>query len=161
VEDVVLNVGAEKRPTPATEVLRADAGDVEGNTVAMEGAGAEHVTAQRVVMTNSGARTIDARSAQVDRSGVLAVRADKAVFSQSTVVAAATEHARIVRGNVLALKTDQLTIEGDAKIAIYAGPPSEAVKPLLDTRAAAAFGAGLGGVLLLLGGLMRRVVRAR
>src|SRR4051812_12749092 len=71
--EVILPTGPENYPVAATELLRAEAGDVRAQTVSMERAGAEHVSAERVVMINSGARTIDAKSAQVDRSGVLAV----------------------------------------------------------------------------------------
>jgi hypothetical protein len=159
--EVIVSAGPENRPTIATEILRAEAGDVQATTVTMDHAGAEQVTAERVVMTNSGARTIEARSAQVDGSGILAMRSDKAVFSNSTAIAVATEEARIVRSRVLMLKAGRATIEAGAKIAVYAGPTDEKVQPLVDTRGAAAFGAGLGAVLLLLGSLLRRVLRVR
>jgi hypothetical protein len=135
-------------------MLRAEAGDVNAGTVTMDRAGAEQVTAERVVMTNSGARTVEA-------SGILAVRSEKAVFSNSTAIAIATEEARIVRSRVFMLKADRATIEAGAQVAIYAGPPGENMRPLADVRGAAAFGAGLGAVLLLLGSLLRRVFRAR
>ena len=159
--EVVVSAGPENRPTVATELLRAEAGDVRAGTIALERAGAEQVTAERVVMTNSGARTIDARSAQVDRSGILAVRSDKAVFYNSTAIAVSTDEARIVRGQVLLLKADRATIEGDARIAVYAGTASDSVRPLVDVRGAAAFGAGLGAVLLLFGSVLRRLFRVR
>jgi hypothetical protein len=159
--EVMVSAGPENRPTVATEILRAEAGDVAATTVAMDRAGAEQVTAERVVMTNSGARTVEARSAQVDRSGILAVHSEKAVFSNSTAIAIATEEARIVRSRVFALKADRATIEAGAKVAIYAGPADENIRPLVDVRGAAAFGAGLGVVLLLLGSLLRRIFRVR
>ena len=159
--EVIVSAGPENRPTIATEILRAEAGDVHATTVTMERAGAERVTAERIVMTNSGARSVEARSAQVDRSGILAVRSDKAVFSNSTVIAIAAEEARIVRSRVLMLKADRATIEAGAKVAIYAGPAGENMRPLADVRGAAAFGVGLGAVLLLLGPFLRRVLRLR
>lgn len=159
VSRVILSAGAERHPTLGVELLRAEAGDVQSNLVTMEGAGAEHVSAERVVMTNSGARTVEARSAQIDRSGILAVRSEKAVFSRSSVIAAAVGEARLVHGAVLALKCERATFEGEARIGIYAGPPAEGMRPLVDARGAAAFGAGLGGVLLLLGAMVRRTVR--
>jgi len=159
--EVIVSAGPENRPTVTTEILRAEAGDVHAAMVTMERAGAEQVTAERIVMTNSGARTVEARSAQVDRSGILAVRSDKAVFSNSTAIAIVTEEARIVRSRVLMLKADRATIEAGAKVAIYAGPASENMRPLADVRGAAAFGVGLGAVLLLLGPFLRRVLRLR
>jgi hypothetical protein len=159
--EAIVSAGPENRPTVATEILRAEAGDVQATTVTMDRADAEQVTADRVVMTNSGARTVEARSAQVDRSGILAVRSDKAVFSNSTAIAIATKEARIVRSRVFALKADRATIEPGVKVAIYAGPADENMRPLTDIRGAAAFGAGLGAVLLMLGSLLRRVFRVR
>ena len=159
--EVIVSAGPENHPTVATEILRAEAGDVAATTVSMDRAGAEQVTAERVVMTNSGARTVEARSAQVDRSGILAVRSDKAVFSNSTAIAVATEEARIVRSRVLMLTADRATIEAGANVALYAGPAGENMRPLADVRGAAAFGVGLGAVLLLLGPLLRRVLRLR
>ncbi|MGH2617866.1 MAG: hypothetical protein ACRDJC_21770 [Thermomicrobiales bacterium] len=159
VSDVTANVGPESRPTAVTELLRSEAGDVQASTVSMERAGAEQVTADRVIMTNSGARTVEARSAQIDRSGILALNSEKAVLYNSSSVAVAVEEARIVRGRILMMKADNATIEGDARIGIYAGPATETVRPLVDLRGAAAFGAGLGAVLLLAGSLLRRLIR--
>jgi hypothetical protein len=159
--DVIVSAGPENHPTVTTEILRAEAGDGRATTVTMDRAGAERVTAERIVMTNSGARTVEARSAQVDRSGILAVRSDKAVFSNSTAIAIATAEIRIVRSRVFALKADRATIESGARVAIHAGPVDENVRPLADVRGAAAFGAGLGAVLLLFGSLLRRVFRTR
>jgi hypothetical protein len=157
--EVIISAGAENHPTPAPELLRAEAGDIRANQVSMDRAGAERITADRVIMTNSGARSIDADSAQIDRSGILTVRADKAVFSNTTTFAVATNEARITRSNVFALKTGVATFEGEVNVAVYAGPPADGMRPLLDAPAAAAFGAGLGAALLLLGGLLRRIIR--
>ncbi|MDF3039345.1 MAG: hypothetical protein K0Q71_2051 [Thermomicrobiales bacterium] len=157
--EVVAKSIPENRPTLATELLRAETGDVQADTVTMERAGAEQVTAQRAILTNSGARTIDARSAQIDRSGILALNCEKAVFYNSSAVVVAAGHARIVRGRVFALKADTATIEGDARIGIYAGPASEHVRPVLDAGGAAAFGAAFGAVFLVLGSLLRRLRR--
>ena len=157
--EVIVPIGPENHPEVATELLRAEAGDVRAQTVTMERAGAELVSADRVVMSNSGARTIDAKSAQVDRSGVLAVRSDKAVFYNSTAVAVAAEDVRLVRGMVLALKADQVTLEGEPKVAIYAGPASAGVRPLVDAGGALAFGAALGAMLAVVGAILRRMFR--
>ena len=60
---------AYKSASEATELIRADAGDVTATTVSMDRSGAERITADRVTMERSGARTIDAKSVQMDRSG--------------------------------------------------------------------------------------------
>lgn len=157
--EVIVKSVPENRPTLATELLRAEAGDVKADTVTMERSGAEQVTAERAIITNSGARTVDARSAQIDRSGILALNSEKAVFYNSSAVAVAAGEARIVRGRVFMLKADNATIEGDARIGLYAGPASENVRPLLDARGAAALGGAFGAVFLILGSLLRRLLR--
>jgi len=159
--EVIEKIGPENRPEAATELLRAEAGDIQGTTVAMERAGAESVSAERVIMTNSGARTVEARSAQIDRSGILAVTSEKAVFYNSSAIAVAVEEARIVRSRVFMLKTGHAVIDGGTRIGIYAGPAGDLVRPLIDLRGAAAFGAGMGAILLLFGSLLRRMFRAR
>ena len=159
--EVVIAPGPEHRPTEATELLRAEAGTVRADSVTMERSGAEVINAERLVMTNSGARTVEARSAQIDRSGILAVKSEKAVYQNSTVFAAAANEARIVRGNIFLLKADDVMVEGDAKIAILAGPGCNAVRPLVDLPGAAAFGAAAGIIAFLLGAFARRVLGRR
>ncbi len=157
--EVIAKSVPENQPTLATELLRAETGDVQANSVIMERAGAEYVTAQRAIITNSGARSIDARSAQIERSGVLALTCEKVVLYNSSAVAVAADQARIVRGRVFMLKADNATIEGDVKIGLYAGPAPGNVRPLLDVRGAAVFGAMFGVVFLFLGSLRRRLTR--
>jgi hypothetical protein len=156
VSEVIVAEGPEHRPTAASEMLRAEAGVVQAESVTMERSGAETITAERLVMTNSGARDLNARSAQVDRSGILVVQSEKAVFQNSTILAAATTEARLVRGNVLFLKAGDILVEGPAKIGVLAGPGCNAVRPLVDLRGAAVFGAVAGAVAFLLGAATRR-----
>ena len=157
--EVIAKSVPENQPTLATELLRTETGDVQADSVTMERAGAEYVTAQRAIISNSGARSIDARSAQIDRSGVLALNSEKAVLYNSSAGAVAAEQARIVRGRVFMLKAENATIEGDVKIGLYAGPAPENVRPLLDARGAAVCGATFGLVILFLGSVLRRLTR--
>ncbi|MCA9861811.1 MAG: hypothetical protein KC442_20040 [Thermomicrobiales bacterium] len=159
VADVIISDGPEHRPGRASELLQADARDVQAQNVTMERAGAEQITTERLVMNNSGARMIDAKSAQIDRSGILAAKSEKAVFHDSTVVAVSVDEARIVRGNVLLLRAEAVKVEGDAKIGVLAGPACEAVRPLVSVQGAAAFGAVCGLVAWLLGAIIRRAAR--
>lgn len=154
---IIIAAGPEHRPVEASELLRAEARDVRAESVTMERSGAEAITAERLVMNNSGARTVEARSAQIDRSGILTVQSEKAVLQNSTVLAAVTNEARLVRGNVFFLKADDVLVEGDAKIAILAGPGCNAVRPLVDVRGAAGFGLAAGVVAFLLGAIVRRI----
>lgn len=156
---VIIDRGPEHRPALARELLRAEAGDVRADQVTMEGSGAEQITAERLVMTNSGARTLEARSAQVERSGILGVKSERAVFNKSTIVGVSTNEARIVGGSVLLLRAGEVNAEGDARIGILAGPGCNAVRPLVDVRGAAAFGAAAGAAVVVLGAIVRRIFR--
>jgi hypothetical protein len=159
--EVILPVGPERQPVAATELLRAEARDVHANELTMERSGAETITAERLVMTNSGARTVEARSAQIDNSGILAVKSEKAVFQNATVLAAATSEARVVRSNVFLLKADEVTVEGDTRIGVLAGPGCNGVKPMFDVKGALALGAGVGMVLATLNALARGLFKRR
>lgn len=159
VSDVIISEGPEHRPARASELLQADARNVQAQNVTMERSGAEQISAERLVMNNSGARTIEAKSAQVDRSGILAAKSEKAVFHDSTLVAVNVDEARIVGGNVLLMRAEAVKVEGDAKIGVLAGPACEAVRPLVSVQGAAAFGALFGLVVWAFGALARRATR--
>jgi hypothetical protein len=66
-----------------------------------------------------------------------------------------------VRGRVFALKATNVTLEGNVKVGIYAGPTNEGVKPLLDRQGALAVGVGIGAALVVAGAAVRRLVRTR
>jgi hypothetical protein len=159
VSDVIISDGPEHRPVRASELLQADARNVQAQNVTMERAGAEQITAERLVMTNSGARSIEAKSAQIDRSGILAAKSERAVFHDSTIVAVSVDEARIVRGKVLLMRAEVVKVEGDARIGVLAGPGCEAVRPLVSVQGAAAFGVVFGLVAWVFTALARRVAR--
>jgi hypothetical protein len=153
--EIILPTGPERQPVAATELLRAEARDVQASELTMERSGAETITAERLVMTNSGARTVEARSAQIESSGILAVKSEKAVFQNATVLAAAMSEARIVRGTVFLLKADNVAVEGDARIGVLAGPGCNGVKPVFDVKGALALGAAAGLTLSILKALAK------
>jgi len=155
--ETLLKASATKSPAPATELLRADAGDVQATTVSMERSGADHVTGERVIMNRSGAKTLEARSAQLDRSGVVLLRSEHAVLQGGSALAVTASEVRMVKGKALLVRAAQASIEGDARVLIYAGAPSAEVRPVIDARGAAALGAGLGVVMFLLRSLRRRL----
>lgn len=159
--EIILPTGTEQKPVAATELLRAEARDVQANELTMERSGAETIIAERLVMTNSGARTVAARSAQIDNSGILAVKSEKAVFQNTTVLAAITNEARVVRGNVFLLKADEVTVEGDARIGVLAGPGCNGVKPVFDLKGALALGAAAGLTLSILNAVARSIFKRR
>ncbi len=155
----LLNLGPTKRPTPVAEVLSADAGNVEATNVSMERSGAENIKAERLTMSYSGAKSIDARSAQLESSGVVSLQADHAVLHNSAAISVTARDVRLVKGRTVLLRADSATIDEGARVLIYAGPSSAMMRPTLDAAGAAAAGAGVGLVFLLIGAMMRRLFR--
>jgi hypothetical protein len=148
-----------KTPTPASELLRSDAGDVEATTVTMDRSGAEQVTAERVSMEKSGAKTVEARSVQLDDSGAMSVQAEQAVLQSSSAMAVVAEEARIVNSRVGVVTAGTATVEPGSNIVLFVGGDVEGeIRTLVNPVGAAAFGAAFGLVLLLLGALLRRRV---
>jgi hypothetical protein len=157
VANTITKDPAYKTPTPASELLRSDAGDVEATTVTMDRSGAEQVTAERVVMTKSGARTVEARSVQMDDSGAMSVQAEQAVLQSGSALAIIAEEARVVNSKVGVVSAGTATFEPGSRIVLFAGNAEGEVRTVVDAAGAAAFGAALGVVLLLLGRLIRRL----
>lgn len=113
----------------------------------------EHVRAERVEINQGGANTIEATTVSLQQAGAARVRAHEMTVAQSGVVAARTDSLRLGAGaNGLAVVADEATIEPGASVfVLIARRASGDVRPVLDWRAAAAFGLAVGLVLRLLG----------
>ena len=159
VPRAVLKATATKSPTEAAELLRADAGDIEATTVAMERSGADRVSGQRVIMTRSGARRLEARSAQLERSGVVSLVSDHAVLHAGSAVGVVADEVRMVKSRALVVAAKEATVEEGARVLVYVGPPAAGLKPTVGLVGAAGFGAAFGLVALGLGWLGRRLFR--
>ena len=157
--ETVDKTTAYRKPVEASELLRADAGDVKAEAVNMDRSGAETITAERVSMDRSGTRTLDAKSAHLENSGAVLLKAENAVFYGGAAVAVSAVNAKIVRSNFVALNVaEKTTIEGEVNALLYAGPADEKVKPVFTPSSAATFGAAFAAALLVLGRLLRRAV---
>lgn len=157
--ETVDKTTAYRAPIEASELLRADAGDVKAEAVNMDRSGAETITAERVSMDRSGTRTLDAKSAHLENSGAVLLKAENAVFHGGAAVAVRAVNAKIVRSNFVALNVaEKTTIEGEVNALLYAGPADEKVKPVFTASGAAAFGAAFAAVLLVLGRVARRMI---
>lgn len=132
---------ASTSPTAASELLRADAGDVDAQTVRMERSGADAIKAERVTMDRSGARSIETRSAQLDRSGVLSLTADHAVVHAGSVASLSATEARVSRSRVFVLRSDQTHLESGARVLLHLGKGA-------GPRSAGAVGAAAGTLLV-------------
>ena len=150
---IILKDAAGNAPLAASELLDADSRDVRAETVLMERSGAEAITAERVSIVESGARSIEARSAQVDRSGVLALTGQQVVLQDSSAVSVTADEVRLVKGFAVFVRAEKVSLDGESRTIVMDG---EGIRPVVGVAGAAAFGAGLGLVLLLLGRAFRR-----
>lgn len=165
-----------KTPEPTPELLRRDAGNVEGQHVAMERSGAESIKADRVTMDSSGAQSMTTRSAQLEKSGVVQLHAERAVFHDSGAVIVQGEEVRLVNSRAFVIGSGKIESEGNVRAGVIGtghiasqGPVSGLVvsagtieaaggiKATFTPPAAAAFGAAFAVTLLLLGRLLRRI----
>src|SRR4051794_27369839 len=84
VAATVEKAGTTKSPLPGSELLYADAGNVDATTVTMDHSGAETVTAERATIEHSDVRSLAARSVQLINSGSLTIKAENAVLQRSS-----------------------------------------------------------------------------
>jgi len=112
----------------------------------------DHVKAERVEITQGGAGSIEATTVTLQQGGVGRVRAQEMSVSMGGVGLATAENLRMGSGSSgLALIGRQATVEEGASVfMLLARNVSGDVRPVLDWRAAAAFGVAAGLVLRLL-----------
>lgn len=133
-----------------------DDGDHEDN-VEIHNSGARDIDATTVSITQGGARDIDATNVTINQGGAVRVRADELNISQGGVALARAEHLTVQEGGTaFAVIADNATLDPDTSVfLLIAGSTKGDVRPVMDWRAAAAFGAGFAFVV----GLLRRVRR--
>lgn len=134
-----------------------DTSDDDGNTVDIHNAGARDIDATTVSITQGGARDIDATNVTINQGGAARIRADELNISQGGVALARAEHLTLQEGgSAFAVIADNATLDPETSVfLLIAGSTKGDVRPVMDWRAAAAFGAGFAFVL----GLLRRVRR--
>lgn len=139
-------------------VLADDERDLHGaGTVDIRNGGARDIDATTVSITQGGARDIDATTVTINQGGAASIRADQLNVSQGGVAVARSEKVTLQQGgSAFAVIADEATIDpGSSVFLLLAGSTNGDVRPVIDWRAAAAFGAGLALVL----GLLRRARR--
>jgi len=142
---------------PVAEMADAgdDGDDAGDDNVDIHNGGARDIDATTVSITQGGARDIDATTVTINQGGAARIRADELTISQGGVALARTEHLTIQEGgSAFAVVADKATLDPETSVfLLIAGTTNGDVKPVMDWRAAAAFGAGFAFVL----GLLRRL----
>ena len=117
-----------------------------------EQARSQDVRAEHVELSQGGANAIHATSVNVNQGGAGVVRASEVSVSQGGIGVARAERIAVHAGSSIAVAAaGEVTFEPDSNVMLLiARNVSGQVRPLIDWRAAAAFGAGLGLVVALL-----------
>jgi large exoprotein involved in heme utilization and adhesion len=112
----------------------------------------EPVRAEHVEISQGGASSIEATTVSVTQGGAGRVRAGELTISQGGIGLAQADNLRLNEGaSAFALAGNDVSIQSGANVfMLLARSASGDVRPVLDWRAAAAFGAGLGLALRLL-----------
>ena len=150
-----LESGADDSDAP---VLGDVANDVRGaENVDIHNGGARDIDATTVSITQGGARDIDATTVTINQGGAGQVRADEVTVSQGGVGLARADRLTLQQGGTaLAVVADEATLDPRATVLLLiAGSTKGDVRPVIDWRAAAAFGASFAVIL----GLLRRARR--
>lgn len=121
--------------------LRATRAEISGSSV-------EDVQADRVDLTQGRARNIAAKMVQIRQASAIRVEGDRVVAEQTAVVGLIAGQARFVRSRIGVAISRQVELGTDSRIFVHIGPLSSAARPMVGTRTAAAFGAGLGLALV-------------
>jgi hypothetical protein len=89
----------------------------------------------------------------------MVLEGDHVVLQSSSAVGIRAREVRLVKSNALVVASGAATVEEGSRILVYLGSPAPSIRPTFDTVSVAVFGAAVGTVLVLLGGLVRRLVR--
>jgi hypothetical protein len=130
----------------------SDDEDEDGETLELEHEGVRDIDATNVSISQGGARDIEATTVTITQGGAARVRADSLSINQGGVgFARADELTLNDGGTAFAVVTDTATFDGQSSVfLLVAGSATGDVKPVLDWRAAAAFGAAFALVLSIL-----------
>jgi hypothetical protein len=158
--EIVAKLGAAKSPVDGRELLRTDAGSVQGTVVTMDRSGAETVTADRISMNQSGTRTLDAKSAQLDNSGVVLLKSEKASVYKSSIGLVGANELRLSKSKALIVASGETVSDGNVSAGLHIGPVSGDIKVMIDGKRLVLLGAAIALGFRLFGVLAGRFKRS-
>lgn len=130
------------------ESARADAPATPDGVTA---GGPGDVRADHVELTQGGANNIDAQTVSIEQGGAGSVRAREVTINQSGIGVARTQRLEIRDSGAFAVVADEATVSDGANVfMLLARNTAGTVRPVVDWRAAAAFGAAFAVVSSLL-----------
>ena len=132
---------------------------LRGTEVRIEGSSVEDVTGERVELAGSSARRVEGKLVQLTGSRAIRVDGTRIVAERAAIVGVVAEQVRVVRGTVGFSVAGRLELGGESRVLVHVGPLRSGVRPLVSTRTAAAFGAGLGAALAVGAAVLGRRAR--
>jgi hypothetical protein len=144
------DVGSQEDADSAADVSGAENVDIRNG-------GARDIDATTVSITQGGARDIDATTVTINQGGAANVRAEQVTVSQGGIAFARGDNVTLQQGgSAFAVIADQADLDPESSVfLLVAGTTNGDVRPVVDWRAAAAFGAAFAFVL----GVLRRARR--
>jgi hypothetical protein len=141
-----------------SELLHADAGSVQADSVHIEQSSARSIAATDVVIDQSAIKDVTTQSATVSQSASLLLKGSDVAFHESVVGYASADRVDLIDSTVGILKGPVSVSEGSSRVLVHIGPADGAIKPVLDAQSAVALGAGFGATLVILSRLLRRLL---
>jgi hypothetical protein len=126
--------------------------DDDGESVELHNEGVRDIDATTVSITQGGARDVEATTVTINQGGAARIRADELTITQGGVALARTDSLTLREGGTaFAVVADRVSLDSESSVfLLVARSATGDVRPLLDWRAAAAFGAGFALILRLL-----------
>jgi hypothetical protein len=132
---------------------------LRAHEVRIEQSSVEDVEGQRVELTGSSVRHAEGKLVQMNDARAVRVDGTRVVAEQVSVVGIVGEQIRVVRGTVGFAIAGRLELGGESRVIVHLGAIRSTVRPLVSTKTAAAFGAGLGAALAVGAAVLGRRAR--
>jgi hypothetical protein len=142
----------------AVELLHGDAGEVTGNTVAIEQSTAGSVTGEQVTVSQSAVKRLEAGSAQLSQSAAFILKSADTALSESAAGIITGGQTTLVNSTVGIAHGPLTVASGTARVFVQIGNADSSIKPMLDSQGALRLGVGLGFSLVVFSRLLRRVL---
>jgi hypothetical protein len=94
---------------------------------------------------------------QLVNSGAVKVQAERAVVQNGGVVLLQADELRMVKSKAVVVTAGRMSTEGNVQSLVHIGPVEGEIRTVFTPQSAIGFGAGIGLVLFILGGLFRRI----
>lgn len=142
-----------------SELLHADAGNVQATHVAIEQSTVGQIKSDKADITQSAIRSITAGEVRMDQSASAILKSDDTALHDSAIGIATAGRIDLF-GSTVGIARGSINVgEGaSSRVLVQIGGGANAPRPLLNAQSALTLGAGIGLSGLILGRLVRRIL---